>query len=329
MAAVSRYAESCTKLQEPGELYRTLTRQMAQAIDASLCFVMRYEKAANKMVAQIPGYGVADETLRATRYAVTPEIKAVWNFSTQGSLLSNDPQGDRRVLREISRNLGLFNCVVVPFFFQERVAGLIVAGNKSKWFTYDDVRLLTAFSSYTSLAVANQQLQQEVRRTVRDGLTGLYTTQHLRSLLDQAAAPPTPLTAGPSLIAIAIDDFQSCLDLYGRSGADRIIKDVAGLLLGYVGPTGHVARYGTHEFIVLLPGSDREDPASAAERIRGLIEEHPVAVDTGIPFAVTVSIGVASSTGSVSSEALLHAAQRALHRARQSGPNQIATACAE
>jgi diguanylate cyclase (GGDEF)-like protein len=329
LAVVSRYADSCTKFQDSGELYRNLTRQMAHAVDASLCFIMRYEKSANKMVAQAPGYGVADEALRSTRYTVTPEIKSVWNFSTQGSLLSNDPLGDRRVLREISSSLGLFNCVVVPFLFHGRVAGLIVVANKAKWFTYDDVRLLTAFSSYTALAVANQQLQNEMRRTIRDGLTGLYTPHYFRTLLDQEIQAPRPAGGPLSVIAVAIDEFQACLELYGRAGADRIVKEVAGLLLGYVGTDGYVARCGAQEFLILLSRTERDDPAATAEQIRSLIEEHPVAIDTGIPFGVTVSIGVASSAGSVSSDALLHGSQHALRRARQGGKNRIVMAGAE
>ncbi|MFZ5876361.1 MAG: sensor domain-containing diguanylate cyclase [Nitrospirota bacterium] len=329
-AIIARYADACTKFQDSTELYRNLTRHMAQAVGAGLCVIMRYEKSSNKMVAQAPGYGIADDAIKATQYAVTPEVKTVWNFSTQGSLLSNDPQGDRRVLREIANGLGLYNCLVVPFFFQGRVTGLIVAANKPQWFTYDEVRMLSAFSSYTSLAVANQQLQHEVRRTIRDGLTGLYTAHYFRSLLDQMLAAHEPGPRHLSVIAVAIDDFQSCLDLYGRAGADRIVKEVAALLSGYIGSDGHVARYGAQEFMVLFLGGDRDDPATAAEGMRGLVEEHPVAVDSGIPFAVTVSLGVASAAReSVSSDTLLHAAQRALRRAIQSGKNHIATAGVE
>jgi diguanylate cyclase (GGDEF)-like protein len=328
-AIVARYADSCTKFQDATELYRNLTRHMAQAVGAGLCFIMRYEKSSNKMVAQVPGYGIADDTVKATQYVVTPEVKAVWNFSTQGSLLSNDPQGDRRVLRELAQGLGLYNCLVVPFFFQGRVTGLIVAANKPHWFTYDEVRMLSAFASYTSLAVTNQQLQHEVRRSIRDGLTGLYTAHHFHALLDQTLAAREPGRRHLSVIAIAIDDFQSCLDLYGRSGADRIVREVATLLSGWVGADGHVARYGAQEFMVLLFGRDHDDPVTAAERIRGMLEEHPVAVDTGIPFAVTVSIGIASATESAASETLLHSAQRALRRALQLGKNHIATAGVE
>ncbi len=328
-AIVARYAESCTTFQDSAELYRNLTRHMAQAVGAGLCFIMRYEKASNRMVAQASGYGIADEAIKATQYVVTPEVKAGWNFSTQGSLLSNDPHGDRRVLREIAHGLGLYNCLVVPFLFQGRVTGLMVAANKPHWFTYDDVRILSAFSSYTSLAVANQQLQQEVRRTIRDGLTGLYTAHYFHALLDQALAAQESGDHRLAVIAVAIDDFQACLELYGRPGADRIVKEVAALLFGFVGADGHVARYGAQEFVILLPGRDRVDPATAAERIRELVEEHPVAVDTGIPFAVTVSIGVASSTEPVASETLLHAAQSALRRAMQGGKNHIVTAGVE
>jgi diguanylate cyclase (GGDEF)-like protein len=329
LQAVAQYADACTQFQDLEDLYRHLTKQMAQTVGASACFLMLYEKAANTMVAQIPGHGLSDRTLGATRYVVTPEIKSAWNFSTQGSLLSNDPQGDRRVLRELVRGLGLFNCVVVPFFFQERVTGLIVAANKPKWFTYDDVRLLTAFSGYTSLAVANQQLQHGVRRTVRDSLTGLYTAHYFRTQLEQVIGNHEPDGPGHSLVAVTIDDFQSCVDLYGQPVADRVVKEVGGLLEDHAGDTAVVAHYGAQEFVVLLSRTDREDAVTAAERIRDIIEDHSFTVDLGIPLALTVSIGIASSRDQTSADSLLHAAQGALRRAKQAGKNLIVAAGAE
>lgn len=314
--AVARFAEQCTQFNNAEDLYRSLTRQMARVVDSNMCFVMLYERATNDMVAQGPAYGVADHVIKTIRYAVTPAIKAGWDFGTQGSLLSNDPQGDQRVVRDVVRRLGLFNCAVVPFFFQGRVTGLVVAANKPKWFTYEDVRLLTAFSSYMSLTVANLQLHQEVRRTIRDNLTGLYNARYLRAQLERTVQYAKEKGLPVSLLTVAINEFQSCMDLYGRPTGDRILKELAGFLVPLVGSRGFVARQGSDEFAVLLSDTNREEAEVVAEKIRSAIEDQRFAVETGIPVELTVTVGVASATAPTSADALVQASQDALRRSK-------------
>lgn len=312
--AVARFAEQCTRFHHAPDLYRSLTRRMAGVVGANVCFVMLYERATNEMAAQGAGYGVPDHVIKTVRYAVTPAIKSGWDFSAQGGLLSNDPPSDRRVVQEVVRRLGLFNCVVVPFFFQGRVTGLVVAANKTKWFTHEDVRLLTAFSSHLSLTVANQQLHQEMRRMTRDSLTGLYNGRYLRAQLDRTVQATRETGSPVSLITIAVNDLQSCLAMYGRLAADRSLKELSALLVALVN-RGVVARQEPDEFAALLPETDHEEAAAVAERIRAAIDDHRFAVEMGIPVELTVRVGVACVTAPASVDALVQASREAARRA--------------
>jgi diguanylate cyclase (GGDEF)-like protein len=77
-----------------------------------------------------------------------------------------------------------------------------------------------------------------------------------------------------------------------------------------------VSRIGGEEFAWLLPETDRHGAYAAAERVRSATESTPIDV-----VKVTVSAGVASTENAHDADTLIHAADRALYRAKESGRN--------
>lgn len=325
LAAISRFAEGCAQFRDGMELYQHLTSQMARAVGAEVCFILLYEKGSNEMVAQAPGYGMADAVVTTVRYQVTPEIRAIWDFKTQGALLCNDPQSDPRLVQELISPLGFYNLVVVPFYFQGRVTGLIVVANKPKWLTHEDSRLLWVFANHTSIAVANLRFYQEIQQlAIRDGLTGLYNHRYFRAQIDRAAQHAHRYHSPLSLLLLDIDNFKTYNDSYGHLKGDLILKEIAGLLTAHTRSADLVARYGGEEFVVVLPEIGPEQAHSVADKIRQVVEEHPFALEAGeLPQTLTVSVGVASSDGTWSADAIIQRADEALYRAKEAGKNRV------
>ncbi|MEO5657739.1 MAG: diguanylate cyclase [Nitrospiria bacterium] len=325
LAAISRFAEGCAQFQNAEELYRHLTRQMAEAVTAEVCFILLYEKGANEMVPQLPGHGLADEVVASIRYTVTPEIRSAWDFKAQGALLCNDPQSDQRIVQKLIKPLGLYNLLVVPFYFQGRVAGVIVAANKPRWLTHEDSRLLSVFASHTSIAVANLRLYQEIQQlATRDGLTGLYNYRYFRAQIERAVQQARRYGYPLSLLMLDIDNFKTYNDAYGHLKGDLILKEIAGLLTAHTRAADLVARYGGEEFVILLPEIGQESAQNVAEKIRQVIEEYPFALEAGeLPKTLTSSIGVASSPGAWSADGLIQHADQALYRAKEAGKNRV------
>jgi diguanylate cyclase (GGDEF)-like protein len=284
-----------------------------------------YEKGSNEMVAQAPGYGIADVVVTTIRYQVTPEIRAVWDFKFQGALLCNDPQSDPRLVQELIRPLGFYNLVVVPFYFQGRVTGLIVVANKPKWLTHEDGRLLSVFANHTSIAVANLRFYQEIQQlAIRDGLTGLYNYRYFRAQIDRTVQLARRYNSPLSLLLLDIDHFKTYNDSYGYLKGDLILKEIAGLLTAHTRSADLVARYGGEEFVILLPEIGSEQAHSVADKIRQVVEEHPFALEAGeLPQTLTVSVGVASSDGTWSADAIIQRADEALYRAKEAGKNRV------
>jgi len=325
LGMISRFVEGCAQFQDADDLYRHLTTHVALAVSAEVCFILRYEKLSNEMVAQAPGFGLGEEQLRSIKYQVTPEIRSAWDFKTQGALLCNDPQSDQRIVRELIKSLGFYNLIVVPFYFQGRVTGLLVVANKPRWLTHEDARLLSVFANHTSIAVANLSFYQEIQQlAVRDGLTSLhnyrYFRQQIERIVQQARRYGSPL----SMLMIDIDNFKTYNDSYGHLRGDMILKEIATLLLAHTRASDLVVRYGGEEFAVLLPETGEEQAHGVGEKIRQVVEEHPFALAPDeLPRSLTISVGVASSCEEPSADALIQKADAALYGAKESGKNRV------
>jgi diguanylate cyclase (GGDEF)-like protein len=92
--------------------------------------------------------------------------------------------------------------------------------------------------------------------------------------------------------------------------------------------TGDTAyRYGGEEFLVVLPEQDAETAAAITDRLRQAVEALGIPHADGGPGGVlTVSAGVAVSTGSGDADGLLKAADKALYTAKSEGRNRVALA---
>jgi two-component system cell cycle response regulator len=85
-----------------------------------------------------------------------------------------------------------------------------------------------------------------------------------------------------------------------------------------------IARYGGEEFVVVLPGTDEPDALATAERLREAIEALNFVCESRVPHRLTVSIGVACTSGrGTTAEALMQASDLSLYEAKRKGRNRI------
>ena len=72
-----------------------------------------------------------------------------------------------------------------------------------------------------------------------------------------------------------------------------------------------------------MPETDIAQACIVADRIRSALKSRPFVVEN-VPVTLTVSIGVAAATLSMSgADALMKAADRALHTAKRQGRNRV------
>jgi two-component system, cell cycle response regulator len=165
-------------------------------------------------------------------------------------------------------------------------------------------------------------LGHALEMALTDPLTGLYNQRyllrHLRGLLDGAAG------AEIALLMVDVDHFKAVNDGFGHAAGDKVLKSVAEALRGKTRVFDSVARYGGDEFVVVMPGTGPADAASAAERLRGAIEQISDPTAASAMPRLSISIGVACSAGrDLPAETLLSEADHALYAAKHGGRNRV------
>ncbi len=173
------------------------------------------------------------------------------------------------------------------------------------------------------LACANQELN---RMATTDELTGLINRREAMVRLAASWADVDRHEENLSVIAMDIDRFKSCNDIYGHAAGDAILKETAAVLRRTARQEEAVCRIGGEEFLVICPRTNEAEGAIAAERLRAAVEANSVA-HGGMELGVTVSLGVAQRTPEMTSpDDLLRAGDNALYAAKDGGRNM--TCCA-
>lgn len=193
-----------------------------------------------------------------------------------------------------------------------------------------------------ALAQANTELEDKVQQrtqaleevnhqlevlSVTDALTHLANRRRFDAVwLDEwqrALRQATPL----AVIMLDVDHFKAYNDHYGHQQGDECLRRVGEVLLTTVRRAGElVARYGGEEFVVVLPGTSVIHAMAVAESIRANIQAAGIAhAHSGVAAVVTVSLGVAVGipTQGDARDALVHAADAALYRAKDQGRNRV------
>ncbi|MGR3571985.1 GGDEF domain-containing protein, partial [Brevirhabdus sp.] len=85
-----------------------------------------------------------------------------------------------------------------------------------------------------------------------------------------------------------------------------------------------IARYGGEEFLIILPNCSEANARAAAERLRRRIAEEAFMLPCGTTLHITLSIGMALSSGQADcADALVDCADRALYASKAEGRNLV------
>jgi diguanylate cyclase (GGDEF)-like protein len=194
--------------------------------------------------------------------------------------------------------------------------------------------LLVLLTLLRELTVIHLRLDEAMRRlrvmAHSDGLTGLANRFALNEAIEReqlrALRDGRPL----SLLLLDIDFFKLFNDRYGHLLGDDCLRRVAREIEARVRqPTDLAARYGGEEFVVLLPNTTRPGALLIAERIRRAVHELAIPHESAPLRRVTVSVGIATSTGladDAGDDGLLAAADAALYASKQNGRNMVSEA---
>ena len=170
------------------------------------------------------------------------------------------------------------------------------------------------------------RLHKEAEKTARtDPLTGVCNRRHFTEIWEKEIAVHQRHTRPLAVLMLDIDHFKVVNDTYGHTTGDKALVHFAQTSANQLRPADRIGRFGGEEFVVLLPDTDATQAKQVAERIRTTVQETTRKQEVDIP-PMTVSIGVAEVLEETRLEQIIHRADAALYKAKQSGRNRVCTA---
>jgi len=160
-----------------------------------------------------------------------------------------------------------------------------------------------------------------------DSLTDLYNSRYLPVILDRRLQDARKNSQPLSLLFLDMDNFREVNNEHGHQAGGKALIEVGWILERHVRAEDTVIRYGGDEYTVVLPAASLESAKEIAERIRAAIHDHIFLRREGHEVHLTASIGVANyPTDADTPEALLHLADQAMYRGKETTRNAVYSA---
>lgn len=219
------------------------------------------------------------------------------------------------VARTLARALSLLLAVVCP-------ALLVYHGVSDLALRVAATMLLTLWMINVVLGVIDELQSALVAQANTDPLTGAFNRRHFdQRVRGLAAASDEPRNA---LLAFDIDRFKAINDRHGHDVGDEVLCRTVALVHQRMRSGDLLFRTGGEEFVLLLPGADRDAALKVAEALR----ERIAGTELLRGETVTVSVGVSMQQPGQDPAAWIKRGDQALYEAKRSGRNRVVLAVA-
>lgn len=186
--------------------------------------------------------------------------------------------------------------------------------------------LLLRFAQFSQKRLL-QNLDDAVRQSMMDPMTGLWNRRGLDEILDRELAPdgaPVPEPCG--VLLCDIDHFKAVNDTHGHLIGDEVISSIAGTLKKHLRENDIIARVGGEEFVCVIPGMTRDMTPKIAQKLCDILRNTPIETSEGKTLNLTISIGatwLSPDMGPINRKAVFETADEALYSAKYSGRDRV------
>lgn len=246
-----------------------------------------------------------------------------WTVARTGKVLVVEDMSDHPLFKNAASTWH-GSIVGVPICTQEMVLGVMnLARSKKGKFDEAELRLLSLLADQAAIAIINAHLHQlATLQAYSDILTKLPNRRALDERLDQALHRSRIHQSVFCVMMMDLDGFKQVNDTYGHDVGDRVLQQLADLLLHTVRSSDFLARYGGDEMTLVLPETGIKQALLVAQKISKKLSETDLVLSENKTIRLGISGGIACypSDGQTAS-ALLRAADEVLYRAKRRGEN--------
>lgn len=163
------------------------------------------------------------------------------------------------------------------------------------------------------------------RKEITDPLTGIVNRREFLRITENEMLRHQRLAKPLSVLIFDVEDLKQVNSQYGAGAADMVLVEASKRMQRATRNYDCLARYGTEEFIVLLPEAEIEIANKVAGRALNTIAAIPMPI-SGKEVRVSANVGIATMQETDSLESMLTRAEDDLRRARTSSPAPLMAA---
>lgn len=126
--------------------------------------------------------------------------------------------------------------------------------------------------AYILMARIERTRRRTEQRMRTDALTGLLNRHGLSEAIDAWATDRQWAARKAVVIMADLDNFKHVNDTRGHAEGDRVLREVATLLITTLRPNDLIARYGGDEFVAVLADVELPEAHSIAGRVQTVVE---------------------------------------------------------
>ena len=314
------------------KIVKVCIERLPALVGAKRASLYLYDAADNRLVLQghSHGYPIADrvdlgENARSPMAAAlrTGELLLIREFQ------AFEQARDIVLEREFRDQYATGSCVIVPLKGGGGVRGILNLADKESGTPFDpdiDLPVIEQIAELIGASIYNVELYREMeRRAKTDPLTDLANRRATEEALARETDRSRRYDRSLSVLMLDVDGLKAVNDTHGHEAGDRVLKDLAAVIVETVRSVDAPGRWAGDEFLVVLPDTDVSQALRLAERLRERAKAQPTCA-SGKPVELSLSVGVAEYDRKETTADLVRRADQALYEAKRQGRGRVAAA---